>query len=144
MFPGAVPRTFIGSVLLAWFSIPAIRIASFAGYLSSKSDLQIIGMLSTRPRVVITTEIKIDVKPLHIVRLVLATFNAIGFCLLRRAVSRRFDSLTSVLFVLLTCSQFHLPFWMGRTLPNMFALLPGASSHYQHSHSPPKTHVQLN
>ncbi|KAI0925707.1 hypothetical protein AcV5_008372 [Taiwanofungus camphoratus] len=43
---------------------------------------------------------------------------------MRRAISRRFGGPTSVLFVLLTCTQFHLPFWMGRTLPNMFALFP--------------------
>ena len=59
------------------------------------------------------------------VRLVLATANTLGLCLLRRSVSRRFGHLAAVLFVLLTCSQFHVPFWMGRTLPNMFAFLPG-------------------
>jgi hypothetical protein len=55
---------------------------------------------------------------------VLATLNAFGLCLLRRAVSRRFGRSTSFLFVFLTCSQFHVPFWMGRTLPNVFAFLP--------------------
>ena len=57
--------------------------------------------------------------------MVLASANAIGLCLLRRAVSRRFGRPTAVMFVLLTCTQFHLLYWMGRTLPNMFALLPG-------------------
>lgn len=51
--------------------------------------------------------------------------NAAGLCLLRRAVSRRFGRPTGFLYTLLTISQFHVPFWMGRTLPNMFALLPG-------------------
>lgn len=48
-----------------------------------------------------------------------------GFSLLRRSVSRRYGGAAGVLFVLITCTQFHVPFWMGRTLPNMFALLPG-------------------
>ncbi|KAH9924097.1 glycosyltransferase family 22 protein [Amylocystis lapponica] len=100
LFPGAVPRTFIGSVSLAWLSTPIIHLACRAGLVSDKFDLQII------------------------VRLVLATVNAVGFCLLRRAVSRRFGGPSSVFFVVLTCTQFHIPFWMGRTLPNMFALFP--------------------
>ncbi|KAF8624429.1 hypothetical protein AX17_007138 [Amanita inopinata Kibby_2008] len=96
----AVPRTFVGSVLLAWISTPVIALANTLGFVSSKFDLQLI------------------------VRLVLASLNAVGLCYLRRAISRRFSFQASVFFVLLTCSQFHLPFWMGRTLPNMFALLP--------------------
>ncbi|OBZ66289.1 putative Dol-P-Man:Man(7)GlcNAc(2)-PP-Dol alpha-1,6-mannosyltransferase [Grifola frondosa] len=100
IFPGAVPRTFVGSIALASLSYPIIQVASLLEFVSDKADLQVI------------------------VRLVLATLNAIGFCLLRRAVSRRFGRPTSVFFVLLTCTQFHLPFWMGRTLPNMFALFP--------------------
>ncbi|KAF8343590.1 glycosyltransferase family 22 protein [Amanita rubescens] len=100
IFPGAVPRTFVGSVLLAWISTPVIMWWNKMGLVSTKFDLQIA------------------------IRLTLATLNASGLCYLRRAVSRRFSHRAGVLFVLLTCSQFHLPFWMGRTLPNMFALLP--------------------
>ncbi|TCD62400.1 dolichyl-P-Man:Man(7)GlcNAc(2)-PP-dolichol alpha-1,6-mannosyltransferase [Steccherinum ochraceum] len=98
-FPGAVPRTFIGSLLLAWISTPVLYLASIAGFEASKVDVQVT------------------------VRLVLATFNAISCCLLRRAVARRFGSSTSVFFTLLSCTQFHVPFWMGRTIPNMFALI---------------------
>ena len=43
IFPGAVPRTFIGSVLLAWASTPIIRIAAGLDLIDSKIDLQVIG-----------------------------------------------------------------------------------------------------
>ncbi|RPD59719.1 hypothetical protein L227DRAFT_576143 [Lentinus tigrinus ALCF2SS1-6] len=99
-FPGAVPRTFVGSVVLAWATQVCVRMGSWLGIFSDKFDLQVIS------------------------RMVLASANAVGLCLLRRAVSRRFGRPTAVMFVLLTCTQFHLLFWMGRTLPNMFALLP--------------------
>ncbi|THV06315.1 hypothetical protein K435DRAFT_960579 [Dendrothele bispora CBS 962.96] len=100
IFPGAVPRTFNGSIFLAFISSPVIRLASSLGFVSRKFDLQII------------------------VRLVLSTLNAIGLCLIRRAVHKRFGRLTGFLYAVLTISQFHVLFWMGRTLPNMFALLP--------------------
>ncbi|THH12420.1 hypothetical protein EW146_g7714 [Bondarzewia mesenterica] len=99
-FSGAVPRTFLGSIFLALLSSPIIKAAQSFGFVTSKFDLQLI------------------------IRLVLSTLNAITLCLLRRAVSRRFGHPTSFAFSLLTCTQFHLPFWMGRTLPNMFALIP--------------------
>ncbi|KAF7362438.1 Mannosyltransferase [Mycena venus] len=106
VFPGAVPRTFIGSVLLAWMSKPAIYLAASFGLVPSKFELQVI------------------------VRLVLASINAIGLCLIRHAVSRRFGRPTGLYYTLITCSQFHVPFWMGRTLPNMLALLPVNLSAY--------------
>ncbi|KAG9096552.1 dolichyl-P-Man:Man(7)GlcNAc(2)-PP-dolichol alpha-1,6-mannosyltransferase [Ceratobasidium sp. UAMH 11750] len=100
VFPGAVPRTFIGSIVLAAASYLPLRITTALGLIQSKVGVQII------------------------IRLVLATFNAVGLILVRRAVQRRFGTSTSGLFTVLTCTQFHLPFWIGRTLPNMFALLP--------------------
>ncbi|KAI0267847.1 Alg9-like mannosyltransferase family-domain-containing protein [Gloeopeniophorella convolvens] len=98
IFPGAVPRSFIGSILLSWLSNHAIKLANDLSLITTKFDLQIV------------------------IRLVLASVNAQGLCLLRRAVSRRFGRPTSLLFTLITVTQFHLPFWMGRTLPNMLAL----------------------
>ncbi|KAH6913509.1 alpha-1,6-mannosyltransferase subunit [Coprinopsis sp. MPI-PUGE-AT-0042] len=98
VFPGAVPRTFIGSVLVAWAADPIIKVAASLGLVQHKLNLQIT------------------------LRLVLGTVNALGLCFIRRAISKRFGSLTSLFFTLLTCSQFQLPFWMGRTVPNMFAL----------------------
>jgi hypothetical protein len=52
-------------------------------------------------------------------------FNAYGLRRMRIAVERRFDTFTSTLFQLFAIIQFHTPFWMGRTLPNMFAFSPG-------------------
>ena len=73
-----------------------------------------------------------------VVRMVLASVNAVGLISLRRAVTRRFGRSAGFTFVLLSITQFHLPFWMGRTLPNMFALLPGQFGiYFALSSSPP-------
>lgn len=98
VFPGAVSRSFVGSIIIAWLSNYIARLANHFSLINSKFDLQIV------------------------VRLTIASINAQAFCLLRRAVARRFGRLTSLLFTLVTISQFHVPFWMGRTLPNMLAL----------------------
>ncbi|KAH0832984.1 glycosyltransferase family 22 protein [Lanmaoa asiatica] len=102
VFPGAIPRTFAGSILLSWLTAPLIHAAIALSVIPSKVDLQLAS-----------------------VRLMLASLNAFALSLVRRAVSTRFGRQTSWWYALLTCSQFHLPFWMGRTLPNMFALVPG-------------------
>ena len=41
-FPGAVPRTFIGSILLAWLSTPVIWLLAVVGVVPTKFELQII------------------------------------------------------------------------------------------------------
>ncbi|EPQ52524.1 hypothetical protein GLOTRDRAFT_79634 [Gloeophyllum trabeum ATCC 11539] len=105
VFPGAVPRSFVGSLALAWLSAPILNAGGF-GLIETKLDIQIL------------------------VRLTLATLNAMSLCLIRRSVARRFGRLTGLYFAAVTCSQFHLPFWMGRTLPNMLALTPVNFAYY--------------
>ena len=121
IFPGAVPRTFIGSLFLAWTSTPIIKTAATLGLIDSKSDLQMIGRSYAAPWPPSSSQQSLSL----VVRLVLATINAFGLILVRRAVSRWLGGSTGFLWTLLTCTQSHLPFWMSRTLPNMFALFPG-------------------
>lgn len=61
----------------------------------------------------------------EIVRLTLTVLNALSIVAIRQATSRRYGLFTSFLFTILSCTQFYLPFWMGRTIPSMFALIPG-------------------
>ena len=88
------------------------------------------------PRVIVYLQSRITT-----VRLALASTNAIGLCLLRRAVSGRFGRLTSLMYALLTISQFHVPFYMGRTLPNVFALLPGKQPRSSSASTTPRCFV---
>ncbi|KAF8440477.1 alpha-1,6-mannosyltransferase subunit [Boletus edulis BED1] len=115
VFPGAIPRTFAGSILLSWAAAPFIYAGVALGVITSKFDLQFA------------------------LRLMLASLNAFALILVRRAVSTRFGRQTSWWYALLTCSQFHLPFWMGRTLPNMFALVPVNLANYMLYNRTPKS-----
>lgn len=44
IFPGVVPRSFIGSIALAYFSTPVLLLLQVPGLLRSKLDIQLTGM----------------------------------------------------------------------------------------------------
>lgn len=45
-----------------------------------------------------------------------------SLALLQRAIRRQFGPVTAAAFMLLTALQFHLPFYLSRTLPNVLAM----------------------
>ncbi|KAJ8654422.1 hypothetical protein O0I10_009863 [Lichtheimia ornata] len=95
-FPGVVPRTFIGSLVLGAITKMILFVMP--------SDLQLV------------------VNEQLIVRLVLGTIVAAALTRFQTAVGKLFGSGASTAFALLTCCQFHILFWSSRTLPNTLAL----------------------
>eukprot|EP00455_Lapot_gusevi_P054245 TRINITY_DN8650_c0_g3_i1.p1 TRINITY_DN8650_c0_g3~~TRINITY_DN8650_c0_g3_i1.p1 ORF type:complete len:509 (-),score=71.88 TRINITY_DN8650_c0_g3_i1:171-1697(-) len=96
-FPGVVPRTFIGSLVLACLSMPFHFVFSLFG-------LPKIWML-------------------YVVRTCLAGLNVAALGFFRRCLARKFSvPALANHFSLLLCLQFHLPFYISRPLPNTFAL----------------------
>ena len=90
-FPGSVPRTFTGALVLAGAATP------FTSFLSSPEQLQML------------------------VRAVLGLANATALLSLRSAVDTAYGKIAGRWFVLFQASQFHVMFYASRTLPNMFA-----------------------
>jgi alpha-1,6-mannosyltransferase len=127
-FPGPIPRSFVGSLILSALARPIILASLYFGACLDKPDIQLLGQssLNQAPSLVLSWTS---------VRFLLALSNGIGLSLMRRMTSRRFGWLAGWLFTLFTISQYHLPFWAGRTLPNMFALFPGTSSPHIRSSS---------
>ncbi|KAF8339810.1 Alg9-like mannosyltransferase family-domain-containing protein [Cantharellus anzutake] len=120
VFPGVVPRTFIGSLILATLVKPVLFFANELGLLRSKSSIQVVA------------------------RVVLGLVNAYGLTLVQRAVSRQFGRKVGSAFLITSLTQFHLLFWMSRTLPNTFALFPvNIASSLLIRSSPSKPHVSL-
>lgn len=62
--------------------------------------------------------------PLQVlIRLVQTVFFSAGLAHLSSSISRYYRSqLTSRLFLILSTTQFHIPYYAGRTLPNFMAL----------------------
>mmetsp|Transcript_40025 Transcript_40025/g.100836 ORF Transcript_40025/g.100836 Transcript_40025/m.100836 type:complete len:476 (-) Transcript_40025:29-1456(-) len=95
-FPGVVPRTFVGPLAIVLMSSPV---------------LAVLRLLHVHKFVA-----------LLVVRLVLGTVNVLAFNEFRRAFAKRFGQDAGRVLLLVTACQFHLPFYMSRTLPNSFAL----------------------
>jgi len=104
-FPGVVPRTFVGAVLLSLVSFPLQTLLNAPTWLHGQHT-SIPGQL--------------------LVRAVLGCWLCWCYRSFGRAVSRRFGAAGGVdvgcLTLLLAAVQFHLPFYMSRTLPNTFGL----------------------
>ena len=90
-FPGSVPRTFVGALLLAGVSRP------FTWLVSLPEQLQTL------------------------VRALLGLANAASLWSLRYAVDTAFGKTAGRWYILLQASQFHVIYYASRTLPNMFA-----------------------
>ncbi|TQV95861.1 alpha-1,6-mannosyltransferase subunit [Cordyceps javanica] len=89
-FPGAVPRTFTGAVVLAGLGQPLVALLGFG-----RAQL--------------------------VVRGTLGLLNAACLVAFRRALDAAFGKATGRWWVALVVSQFHLMFYLSRTLPNMFS-----------------------
>lgn len=89
-FPGAVPRTFLGAVLLAGLGQPLVWLSGFR-------HAQLV------------------------VRAVLGAFNAGCLLVFRNALAEACGKGAARWWVVLMASQFHVAYYVSRTLPNMFA-----------------------
>lgn len=112
-FPGVVPRTFIGSLLLAG----VVKLIDSAYIIVTGSSLLEDGELG---------QLNVQL----IVRAVLGLANIAGLISMRRSLNKivfaekksSLKGLTGFFFSLLLLSQFHLNFYSTRTLPNFIAL----------------------
>ena len=89
-FPGAVPRSFIGSVVLSGVSQPVVALFGFQ-------------------------------HAQFIVRAVLGGFNAGCLLFFRNSLAQAYGKGVARWWILLLVSQFHVVYYLSRTLPNMFA-----------------------
>ncbi|EDO48762.1 predicted protein [Nematostella vectensis] len=95
-FPGVVPRSFIGPLVLALLSSPAVTVLKLLNAPKLYSQ--------------------------YAVRAVLGLMTLYAFVKYKRAVSKKFGSTVGHLLVLITSTQFHFLFYASRPLPNTFAL----------------------
>ncbi|KAF9169245.1 dolichyl-P-Man:Man(7)GlcNAc(2)-PP-dolichol alpha-1,6-mannosyltransferase [Mortierella sp. AD010] len=101
-FPGVVPRTFVGPLLLAIGSWPIMALT------------RLFAIGSSLPKGVLSQ---------IIVRTTLGLFTFMGWYQMTLGVRHQFGKVTSLLFLLVSSVQFHWLFYAGRTLPNTFALV---------------------
>lgn len=110
-FPGVVPRTFLGPIFIAVIAAPFIAIINLLQF--NKFFAQ------------------------YIVRMILAMAVLTSFHKFRTSVEMTFGRKVAVWFVVITSTQFHFMYYISRTLPNVFGLIPTLLAfHYwmEHKH----------
>ncbi|GAA5895619.1 hypothetical protein JCM8208_005282 [Rhodotorula glutinis] len=96
-FEGAVPRSFVAPIALAAAASLPLKAASALELVRTGLEAQLI------------------------VRLTLALASALSVVFLSRSVRAAYGAKVAKYFLVLAATQFHVPFWAGRTLPNMLA-----------------------
>ncbi|KAI4716453.1 hypothetical protein E4T48_07325 [Aureobasidium sp. EXF-10727] len=97
-FPGPVPRTFVGAVVMSGLTRPLQIIMNM---LSSEDIDKSIFQIATRG--------------------VLGLLNAAALIQFKRAIDTAYGKVAGRWYIILQASQFHVMFYASRTLPNMFA-----------------------
>ncbi|XP_068618969.1 dol-P-Man:Man(7)GlcNAc(2)-PP-Dol alpha-1,6-mannosyltransferase [Battus philenor] len=95
-FPGVVPRTFIGPVIISALSSPVVAILHLFGI--NKFWMQ------------------------YVVRLTLALTVIVTWSRFREALQKQFGNTFAWWFTLISVTQYHFMFYMSRPLPNIMAL----------------------
>ncbi|GAM21373.1 hypothetical protein SAMD00019534_045480 [Acytostelium subglobosum LB1] len=96
-FPGVIPRSFIGALLVSTLSYPFVWLSQY---------YMLWNKLASQ----------------YVVRAVLGLLGIASLSFMRRSIARQFGRDTAVVFTLVLLSQFHLLFYLSRPLPNIFAL----------------------
>ncbi|XP_068758487.1 dol-P-Man:Man(7)GlcNAc(2)-PP-Dol alpha-1,6-mannosyltransferase-like isoform X1 [Montipora capricornis] len=96
-FPGVVPRTFLGPLVVSAVAYPVVTLCNLTG--ASKLSSQFV------------------------VRFCLGSIGLFAFSKFRTSISRRFGFDVGFFVVLITITQFHFLFYISRPLPNTFALV---------------------
>uniref|UniRef100_A0AA85J1R6 Mannosyltransferase n=1 Tax=Trichobilharzia regenti TaxID=157069 RepID=A0AA85J1R6_TRIRE len=94
-FPGVVPRSFLGSLLISWVCAPVVYLCSL---------LKLNKFVSQ-----------------YIVRISLGVLTILSLKTFANSVKKVFGKHVCARFLVICCSQFHFSFYASRTLPNSFA-----------------------
>jgi len=131
-FPGVVPRTFIGSLLLAFMVYPFKNLLNLLSFkVDQKVYDKIFGCIHKYvhlyapnfPKTINPEIFQNKFLLQYATRIALALLVVWSFSKLRRSVAKTWSKEAGNFMILLTAVQFYIPFWGSRTLPNTFALI---------------------
>ena len=121
MFPGVVPRTFIGPLMVSLITLPLVNLAP-------ASNLFIVQIISNMLRVFVLVQYHLNLKItkkniFYKGRIILAAFVISGVFSFTSAIKKVFNSSVEKWTLILLLTQFHFMFYISRTLPNTFGLI---------------------
>ncbi|KFY63116.1 hypothetical protein V497_02110, partial [Pseudogymnoascus sp. VKM F-4516 (FW-969)] len=120
-FPGAVPRTFIGSLILAWLTRAFLHADIFGHARAFGNAVLGTPLHFAHSQLIFHSLVKASAQTTA--RFILGSLTALSLIRYSKGLSRAYGKSVGGWYVLLQATQFHIPFYASRTLPNTFALL---------------------